>query len=385
MKSKDVILFSSADWDTPYWTNKQHTAMHLAKLGYRVLYVETVGIRAPKLSGQDLTRIAKRLLRSLSKPKKVSENIWILSPLSLPFFRKFKLVTQLNEFILCMQITISISILRFSSVLVWTYHPYMLGVLKRRFIQSIVYHCVDDISAIPGVDVKAFKCAEKRLIGNAGAVFVTSQKLEENCRRYSNNVYFLPNVVDYEHFASARHVNEIPEDLSIIPEPRIGYIGVLSDFKVDFELVREVAVARPDLNWVFIGEERVGQENALVRDLKEFKNVHFLGYKSYDDLPKYLAGFNVATFPTLINDYTESMFPMKYYEYVAAGLPIVSTPLSFTYSLSSEIAIANNAEEFCLKLNQQINEGLLGIEQSIKIVGPNTWQTRLKNMLEVVG
>jgi glycosyltransferase involved in cell wall biosynthesis len=147
-------------------------------------------------------------------------------------------------------------------------------------------------------------------------VFTTSKKLFEKCSAINKNTHDFPNVVDWEHFSQAFNPGPDPDDLKDIPHPRLGYVGVLSDFKVDFELLLNIATERPDWHIVLIGEEREGQHNATVQVLKEMQNVHFLGYKEYEELPNYIRGLDVGLLPTLINQYTNSMFPMKYFEYI---------------------------------------------------------------------
>ena len=118
---------------------------------------------------------------------------------------------------------------------VWTYHPYVLDYLNCIQYGSLVYHCVDDLSAIPGIDSKAFIKKEEDILRAANVVFTTSKKLYEKCGAINKNTHDFPNVVDWEHFSQAFNPGPDPDDLKEIPHPRIGYVGVLSDFKVDFE------------------------------------------------------------------------------------------------------------------------------------------------------
>jgi len=149
----DCLLFATADWDAPYWTNKQHVASHLAERGYRVLYVESVGLRTPSLaSGLDLARLWRRLWRGLRGARPQRETLWVLSPLVLPFAQGHPIVKRLNQSILRRAIR------RFSrhhglqQPMIWTYHPYMLEAIAGIARGPLVYHCVDDLGAVPGID-----------------------------------------------------------------------------------------------------------------------------------------------------------------------------------------------------------------------------------------
>ena len=382
--SEDCVLFATADWDTPYWTNKQHTARHLALKGYRVLYIESIGLRSPTLSGRDLRRIWQRLKRGLRTPRLVAPNLWVMSPLAIPFKHHWPVIRAINQGLMRLRIKHFARHHDFQAPLIWTYHPFMLGSIAGLEHSAVVYHCVDDLSAIPGIDKIAFNIEEKRLLSQCKAVFVTSEALKEKCLPFNLNTHYSPNVVDFEHFATAHNKGPLPDDLANIPSPRIGYIGALSDFKVNFELIHDVAKARPDWSWVLIGDEREGQHSVDVAKLKDLPNVYFLGHKPYEQLPVYLRGIDVGTLPTLLNDYTKSMFPMKYFEYLAAGVPVVSTPLEFTKQQSAAIQIGIDQTSTVEAIDRQLQRGKLSKEEGKFYVSANTWNSRLEKSIDIL-
>lgn len=384
----DCILFATADWETPYWTNKQHTATHLAKAGWRVLYVESVGLRAPKIgSGTDWSRIWKRLWRGLRGPRQVDERIWVYAPLVIPFRHNHPWVRAFNQGWLSRTIGRFMRRHHFDQPMLWTYHPYVLETRAWLDQQNgtrtgkLIYHCVDDLAAIPGIDSHAFAREERALLAKADAVFTTAQALYDKCRPYNENVHDFPNVVDFEHFARAHESGPTPADLANIPRPRLAYVGALSDFKVDFNLLHDLATDRPDWHVVLIGSEREGQRDALLAKLSSLPNVHLLGHRSYEQLPDYLRGMDVGLLPTLVNDYTRSMFPMKYFEYLASGLPVVSTPLAFAQRQRKGLQVAENVNDFTRAVASQLASGKFTKKQSKQFVGPHTWEYRLQKML----
>ena len=388
--SGDCVLFSTADWDEPYWTNKQHTARNLAELGWRVLYVESVGLRAPKLnSAKDWSRIWRRLWRGLQSnflaPRRREENLWVLSPLMLPAKHHWPVVRAFNQALLAWSVARFAKSHLFGKPVVWTYHPFMLDAIAGLPRGSLIYHCVDDLARIPGVDVEAFDVAQQQLLGLCDAVFTTAASLRDECLRYNANTHFFPNVVDAQHFGRAQERGSLPADVLLIPEPRLVYHGVLSDFKVDFSLIAVAARARPDWQWVFIGEEREGQRSEWISELGRLPNVHFLGYRSYEELPEYLRAMSVGLLPTLLNDYTRSMFPMKFFEYLAAGLPVVSTPLDFARDGRDGLEVGGSPEQFVAAIERQLKRGKLTGEESKTYVGENTWDARTVKMLSYVG
>jgi glycosyltransferase involved in cell wall biosynthesis len=387
---KSCIMFATADWNEPYWTNKQHSAKSLAEIGTQVLYVESIGLRSPKAgSARDWGRLWNRLRNGLASlffgAVERAPGVFVLSPLLIPAGYRHPLTRALNRWSFRLAIARATRKLRICQPLVWTYHPFMLDAIGGMEVASVLYHCVDDLAAVPGVDAQAFRDAERQLLARANVVFATSPALTEHCLFYNDNTHFFPNVVDIEHFGSALQPGEVPDDLASIPKPRICYHGVLSDFKIDFQLLLEAARLKTEWSWVFVGEEREGQHSPLVAELKTLPNVHFLGYKPYAQLPDYLRGMQVGLLPSLINDYTCAMFPMKYHEYLAAGLPVIATELAFSKSVDTKgLIVVDSPESLVRGVSRQLERGRLNLDAVAQIVGSNTWQSRLSNMLEIL-
>lgn len=386
---ESCVLFATADWDEPYWTNKQHCAKSLSELGIKVLYIESVGLRTPKAgSKRDWQRLKDRFFKGVKSlvfgASERSTGIYVLSPLVVPAAHKNFFLRSLNRYLLRFMIARSVWGRGFCSPIIWTYHPFMLDVLGGRLSGPLLYHCVDDLAAVPGVNATVFRLAEAQLLRRADVVFATASSLAEHCSKLNPNTHFLPNVVDLEHFGQALLPGPLPADLEIIPEPRLGYHGVLSDFKIDFRLLLEAARLKPEWQWVFIGEEREGQKSQFIAELAVLPNVHFLGYRSYQLLPAYLRGFSIGLLPSKINDYTRGMFPMKFYEYLGSGLRVVSTPLDFTKKELPALEIAQDLGGFIRAINIQLGKGKLGQAEVEKAIGSNTWQARIRSMLRIV-
>lgn len=357
---------------------------------WRILYIESLGLRAPQMaSSRDWNRILRRLKRGvtafLQGPLEVEKNIWVLPALVLPGLHHWGIARWVNKQILEYTIRRFMGRHDFDQPVIWTYHPMMLDVVQGIGHGPIVYHCVDDVSAVPGIHQENFRAAEIDLLKKADHVFTTALPLKEYCEKYNSNTHYFSNVVDFEHFSpEGKNKGEEPEDLKGIPEPRLVYHGVLSDYKIDFQLLLDAARLKPEWQWVIIGEERQGQKSPLVDQLRELDNVHFLEYKSYDELPRYLHRMNVGLLPSLVNDYTRSMFPMKFYEYLAAGLPVASTPLDFTKEKQQGLTIGDNAGDLVNAIEFQIARGVLTQIERGKFVGDNTWSERTRKLNNLI-
>lgn len=382
---EDVILFSTADWKSRYWTNKQHTAMRLAARGHRVLYVETVGLRLPGLNALDAGRIIARLKRGLAPIARVRDNLWTLSPLTIPLGHRSQAVAVVNGMQLRTRIKGWMSANEVRSPMVWTYHPYMLDAAESIGASRLIYHCADNLAAMPGIDPESFEAAECDLLERADVTFTTSHDLQSRCEAVAGpRSHYLGNVADIAHFAKARIAEDVPPEISAIPRPRLGYVGALSDFKVDFELLARIADDQPDWHLVLIGEERAGQSDDGLTKLAKRRNVHLLGWRPYKDLPRYLSGLDVALLPQLINDYTRAMFPMKFFEYLAAGLPVVSTPLDSLRDFSEIHSTAADPSSFVDAIRKQLSGRSPPLQLQDPILTENSWDARLDKMLGII-
>ncbi|GGD69860.1 glycosyl transferase [Caballeronia grimmiae] len=225
----------------------------------------------------------------------------------------------------------------------WYYSPMSLAFTDHLDAGLIVYDCMDELSAFKDAPPQLAQ-REAQLMRKAHVVFTGGQTLFESKRRFHHNVHAFPSSVDVAHFEKACGPLPEPSDQTAVPRPRLGFYGVL-DERFDVALIRALAAARPDWQFVMLGPI------AKIRpaDLPQALNIHYLGQKSYDDLPRYLAGWDVALMPFAINEATRHISPTKTPEYLAAGRPVVSTPIADVvsrYGDSGVVRIARDAITF---------------------------------------
>lgn len=323
---RDVVCVGFNDWDNGVWTNQHHLMSRLAASGSPVLFIESLGLRRPSLgSGRDLSRIARRLRRGLSRPR-AHDGVTVLSPLVLPLHSN-ALVRWLNARLLRARVGSVTRRLGFKHPVLWGYVPNAEVLLDTLEPELVIYHCVDDIASQEGIDSPSFAAAEERFARRADLVIASAPALAERMRRLSTNVLFAPNVADTASFARALEPGPVDERLASLAEPRIVFVGAIAAKKLDFDLLLGVARSRRHWAVALIGPIGLGDPDTDVSELAAEPNIHLLGPRDHRDLPTVLRAAAVGLIPYRRSRLTASIFPMKVYEYLAAGLPVVATGL----------------------------------------------------------
>lgn len=321
----DFVVVATADWDNPLWTNKQQLSSRWGADGHRVLYVESLGLRRPAVSGRDLGRMWRRLKRA-NRVRRAAPGVWVFSPLVIPFHDS-ALVRRMNRHLLASRVRRAMRRIGMRGAVLWTYNPLILEALDGLEWAGVVYHCVDELAGSPGIASGLIERAEERLCRAADLVVVSAPGLAEGPRAAARRLEYLPNAADFELFHRAAGEEPVPADLARIGNPRIGFFGAISDYKLDLELLDAVFRSHPDWHLVLVGPVGEGDPGTRVAALGDLPNVHFLGSRPRGELPGYLGGFDVCLLPNRLNRYTRHMFPLKFFEYLAAGKPVVMTPL----------------------------------------------------------
>ena len=268
-----------------------------------------------------------------------------------------------------------------SSYFFWYYTPMALAIGNHFSPKLVIYDCMDELSLFKNAPV-ALKEREKELFNTADLVFTGGHNLYQAKKNSHHNIFPFPSSIDKQHFAQARTITDEPEDQANIPHPRFGFYGVI-DERFDIDLVREVAERKPDWHFMIIGPVVKIDPETLPR----LENIHYVDGRNYNELPKYLAGWDVAIIPFLRNDSTKYISPTKTPEYLAGGKPVISTSIIDVvtpYGVNNLVHIADTAEDFIaaaeIELNRQDRDKWL---QKIDLfLSQNSWDKTWDKMMQ---
>lgn len=383
LADRDIVCIGSADWATELPIN-QHQLMGRLAAENDVLFVESLGLRRPQLAGRDLSRLWRRLKRGLRGARPAPEGLQVLSPLVLPLHSK-EAVRRLNRWLLRRQVKRAARKLGMSDPILWAYVPQAEAVNDILDPGLVVYHCVDDVAAQKGVDADSFREAEERFARRADLVLASAPALAERMRTLSDHVLYAPNVADTRTFATALEPGPVDPALDALPHPRLVFQGAIVATKLDVPLLAQVAELRPEWSIVLVGPRGAGDPTGDLSPLDTAPNIHMIGPRPADDLPQVLRGADIGLIPYAINDLTRSVFPMKVYEYLAAGLPVLATPLPALDGVEA-IKTVSSAEELVVAAERELAADSQEVRRArSQAAASHSWEARLEEIEQALG
>ncbi len=372
LENASIICFGK-DWGTDP-TSNTHVMRILARRN-RVLWVNSIGIRRPGVNRRDIRRVFSKLRRSLDGCVQVAPNLYVYHPLVVPL-PDIPAIAYANSLLLAAGLRRASRRLGFERPIVWSFLPTAAGVVGRLGERAVIYHCVDDYAEFRGVAGAALRQAESRLVKAADLVFTSSELLWQERRRENPRTFFVLHGVDVDHFTRALDPTlPIPQDVAALPHPIVGFHGLIADW-VDLTLVAETARLRPDWSFVLVG--RCITDAASVRGLP---NVHLLGQRPYESLPAYCRVFDVGVIPFRVNALTLRANPLKLREYLAAGLPVVSTPLPEVERYREFVRTAEGTQAFVGAIGQALAERTAPFAaRRLEAMRAESWDRRVEEM-----
>ncbi len=381
-KAVSFILMANATWDSSSRINCHHIAARLSA-EHRVLFVESIGARKPSLSSRrDLGKMVRRLHSAVRGTRRCSQNLTVLSPLLIPGLENAA-INKLNARLLGFQIGKATADWPHASpIALWAFTPAFGPAAARMSPALRIYQCVDEHAAYPGAP-ECMDSLEEALIMQSDVILTTSRPLFESRRATHPNVVCLPNVADTDLFELVRDGSlRVPQDLIGIRRPIIGFVGNISGFKIDPMLLRRVADINPDKSFVLIGDVGLGESATSLKPLDAVPNIHLLGPRHYKDLPRYIKGFDVCMIPFVVNGVTAKCLPMKLFEYMASGKPIVATATPPLLEYADQCYLARDHEEFSSAVQRALEETPTGREahQRVQTARAHGWPEQVRQL-----
>jgi len=374
IEGRTILCFASG-YDAP--PTSKHHVMHLLAEHNTVLWVNYHASRTPSVNSSDMLHMARKLGQVLGGMTRPRQNLHVLTPLVLPL-PGHPWAQRLNRRLLKLQIRSALRKIRRGPLQIWSFTPDISYMLNEFKAEKVVYYCVDDHANFSGYDNEQVLREEADLCRRADLVVTTSSVLQEAKAPLNPNTMLVTHGVDYDHFSKA--VTEdlpAPPDIAGIPHPRLGFFGLIRDW-VDLDLLADVARMRPDWHIVMIGD---ADSNVDLGKYRPIPNIHFLGRKPYADLPAYCKQFDFGLIPFKINDLTRAVNPIKLREYLAAGLPVISTPMVEVERYRGVIEIVDAPEAFTTAIDASLAATTqLDRDQRLEAMSHETWPAKVDNI-----
>ncbi len=362
----DFICLANIDWDARY-QRPQQLANQFARHGHRVFYL---------ISSRSLPPGDSQGFRA----RNVAENIFEVELMANKEIDRYASVldTEDTEYF-CQSIERLREAFNIVDAVCHVHLAFWVPVaFKLRAIWSwpVIYDCMDEWEDFPGIG-KPLLVAERTLIRDSDAVTVTAALLEEKYCAHNPRCVLVRNGVDFEFFHFNCQPSQILGDMS---HPIIGFYGALAEW-VDVGLIAEVARAQPDWNFVIVGDIFIPK----LEGLDQLSNVHLLGRRPYEDMPRYLYHFDACLIPFRLNQVTHAVDPVKLYEFISAGKPVIAVPLQELAIYANYLYFATTSDEFVREIKVALSENDLALRQSrIDLARNNDWYHRYQLISELI-
>lgn len=384
LNGQNIICIATSDWDYPYGS-RQQIMKRLSKHN-RILFVES---QISILHGiKYLSLFLKKLRNSFRGVwilREINENLCVFSPppIFFPFDNYSIFINIINQRILLFLLKGALKRINLKPSIFWIFHPRhnkLIGVLSERIS---IYHCIDEYSAEKNSETRRRVLAklEEETLKKVDIVFACSENIYKAKNNLHGNTYLLRPGIDMEGFKKALKGNRVHSDIEKIKSPKIGFAGTVNR-RLDINLIHEIALQRPEWSFVLIG---INQLNCKAnRLLKKLNNIHLLGFKSLVELPCYLMAMDICIIPYIINEFTKAIFPLKLFEYLAVGKPIISTPLPDLEFFSNVVTIGKNSSEFIICIEELLASENNKYADRLNIAESNTWEIRVKEASHII-
>ncbi len=385
LQNQHIICIAMTFWDAAWLSNHQY--MHrLAVNGNRVLYVERPVSLLSSFSPSPYQTAGAQVKRWLKGGlRQAEENLWVATPPPVLPMRFEKPLNVVNQILRADFTRRTARKLGFQNPILWIYDPdagWLVGRLGEKFA---LYGITDDhpTMAQRSNRILAMRAREEELLRAVDLVITTTDNLREVKSQYNLNTHYVPHGIDNQLFARALDPDCPPmPELADVRGPVVGVIGQINQ-RIDVATMTAMATRHPDWTLVFIGP--LVRERVDVSALESLPNVRFLGLKPAADLPRYLKTIDVCLIPYIVDDHTRYMHPLKTLEYLAAGRPVVSTPLPALSIYEEHVTLAGDTDTFIAAVERALAEDSPEKRAARAAYAANhTWENRLEKISSLI-
>lgn len=383
IENRDIIAISERPWNNKLSFTLHYAAAEMSKKN-RVLFINPPLHRLAQIKTRNQPEVRKQInIVKGNEPEltKINDNFWVYTPrtiiesinwISTP--NLFDFFNKINENRLARQIKKAIKDLNFKNYILINDNSMIMGFyLKELLDPAFSIYLLRDAVTLAPYHAKHGKRLEPRLISKMDLVVTNSDYFADFSKQFNKNSYMVGQGCDLNRYNDADGKLKIPEDLKIIKKkPIIGYVGNLTTIRLDIEVLVHIAKSRPEWSLVLIGTEDEDFKNS---ELHRISNVTFLGRKDPEEVPGYIKGFDVALNPQIVNPITDFNNPLKIYEYLAMGKPVVTTKTTFMAYFKDYVNFSSTKEEYIGAIENALTENKdKDVKRKIEFAGKHTWE-----------
>jgi len=387
LKGRDIIVVGLQSWDIQIGSNCKNIAIEFSK-NNRVLYVNSAKDRLTLLKNNKHFNVFRKSNNELNLSE-ISTNLWVYSPskiiesissLSVNFL--FDFLNKHNNKVFASEIKKAIKLLEFKDFILFCDSDMFRSFYLKELLNPkvYIYYTRDNLTAVKYWQTQGCRI-EPLHMAKADIVMANSTYLAQIASKNNHNSFFVGQGCDLSAF-KPENIKSVPLDIAKIPQPIIGYIGALKTLRLDIEVIKHLAINKPNWNIVLVGPE---DNEFAVCDLHQMANVWFLGAKPEVELPLYLKAFTVAINPQILNEVTIGNYPRKIDEYLAMGKPTVATKTIAMSFFDKYVSLASNQTEWVLAVEKELEGNTKEKEKNrIKFAAEHTWENNVNEIYRIV-
>lgn len=376
---KKILMAEYLEYNCDFKVGNHHYAKMFSENGYEVLWLSPAYNYMTKIINKRLYDQRKELNKKFFTS--LEQNIYGYSPYSLTLYGKLPLLD--TKFANKMSINLTIPNLNyrlksndFDNVdILWLTNPKYYYLTKTVKFKKLIYRCADDVCAFKEA-CRSMPYFEEKIIKEADTVFVTAHDLLEKKKMIRNDLVYLPNGVELNNFIRDKYC--VPKEYLNNSRNKCIYVGAIDSW-FDLNLILFCADKLENIDFYLIGPSKID-----ISELNKFNNIHILGKKNYKDIPNYLQNSDVGIIPFKVNNLTNSITPIKLYEYMSVGLNVVSTNFKEINYINSPAFIARNYNQFCDYIVQAVENKDKNREINIRFAKENTWEKRFEEIQKLL-